>query len=114
MSTALAAVIQITSTGNKVANLATCKRLIGEDHKLFTIYLSYTFDVSHSLERAKQRGAIMAFLPEGFDFIADSKEETFRMAETLEGNTISTYRAIARSENFVQNVSKCIYKMYDS
>jgi len=29
MSAKLAAVIQITSTGNKVANLATCKKLIG-------------------------------------------------------------------------------------
>jgi len=38
----------------------------------------------------------MAFLPEGFDFIAETKEETFKMAETLDGETISTYRTIAK------------------
>lgn len=75
MTGKLAAVIQMTSTANKVANMATCKRLI---------------------EMAKARGASMAFLPEGFDFIAETKEETLSMAETLDGQTITAYRGIAR------------------
>jgi hypothetical protein len=38
----------------------------------------------------------MAFLPEGFDYIAESKDDSLSMAETLDGETISAYRQIAR------------------
>ena len=47
-------------------------------------------------ESAKARGASMAFLPEGFDYIAETKEQSLSMAETLDGDTISAYRQIAR------------------
>ena len=38
----------------------------------------------------------MAFLPEGFDYIAESKDQSLSMAEPLDGDTISAYREIAR------------------
>jgi predicted amidohydrolase len=38
----------------------------------------------------------MAFLPEGFDYIAETKEQSLSMAESLDGDTISAYRQIAR------------------
>ena len=47
-------------------------------------------------ESAKARGASMAFLPEGFDYIAETKEQSLSMAESLDGDTISAYRQIAR------------------
>jgi predicted amidohydrolase len=37
----------------------------------------------------------MAFLPEGFDYIAESKEDSVTLAEDLNGDTISAYRSIA-------------------
>ena len=47
-------------------------------------------------EAAKARGALMAFLPEGFDYIAETKDESSSLAEALDGATISAYRQIAR------------------
>ena len=38
----------------------------------------------------------MAFLPEGFDYIAESKDDSVSMAETLNGVTVAAYRDIAR------------------
>ena len=50
-------------------------------------------------EAAKARGASMAFLPEGFDYIAESKEDSLSLAEALDGDTISAYRSIARESS---------------
>ena len=41
----------------------------------------------------------MAFLPEGFDYIAESKEDSLSLAEALDGDTISAYRSIARESS---------------
>ena len=38
----------------------------------------------------------MVFLPEACDYIADSKQQSMDFAETLEGETISKYRQLAR------------------
>ncbi|KAM9424267.1 deaminated glutathione amidase isoform 2-T2 [Pholidichthys leucotaenia] len=71
----LAAVCQMTATPDKEANFAAGKQL---------------------LEEAKERGASMAFLPEGFDYIASSREETLSLSESLAGETISRYTQLAR------------------
>ncbi|KAJ8336653.1 hypothetical protein SKAU_G00378730 [Synaphobranchus kaupii] len=71
----LAAVCQVTSTPDKEANFAACKRLV---------------------EQAKKRGACMVFLPEGFDYIGSSRDETLELSESMEGDTISRYTQLAR------------------
>uniref|UniRef100_A0A3Q3X4N1 Deaminated glutathione amidase n=1 Tax=Mola mola TaxID=94237 RepID=A0A3Q3X4N1_MOLML len=66
----VAAVCQVTATPDKAANLSACKQLV---------------------EEAKWRGASMVFLPEGFDYIGSSREETLSLSENLTGDTISQY-----------------------
>lgn len=71
----LAAVCQVTATPYKEANFSACKQLV---------------------EEAKERGACMVFLPEGFDYIGSSREETLSLSESLGGETISRYTQLAR------------------
>jgi len=71
----LAAVCQVRVTPDKEANFSACKRLV---------------------EEAKERGACMVFLPEAFDYIGSSREETLSLSESLEGDTISRYTQLAR------------------
>ncbi|XP_034086299.1 deaminated glutathione amidase [Gymnodraco acuticeps] len=78
MSTSLrsvAAVCQVTATPDKQANFSACKQLV---------------------EEAKGRGASMVFLPEAFDYIGSSREETLSLSESLTGDTISQYSQLAR------------------
>lgn len=74
----VAAVCQVTATPDKEANFSACKQL---------------------LEEARQRGACMVFLPEGFDYIGSSREETLSMSEPLGGDIISRYTQLARWGN---------------
>ncbi|KAG7241522.1 hypothetical protein INR49_025427 [Caranx melampygus] len=81
MSTApqsVAAVCQVTATPDKEANFSACKNLV---------------------EEAKERGAGMVFLPEGFDYIGSSREETLSLSESLTGDTISRYTQLARKSH---------------
>ncbi|XP_041635769.1 deaminated glutathione amidase [Cheilinus undulatus] len=71
----VAAVCQVTATPDKQANFASCKQLV---------------------EEAKAGGASMVFLPEGFDYIGSSREETLTLSESLTGDTISQYAQLAR------------------
>lgn len=71
----VAAVCQLTATPDKQANFSACKQLV---------------------EEAKERGASMVFLPEGFDYIGSSREETLSLSESLAGDTISQYTHLAR------------------
>ncbi|XP_046708502.1 deaminated glutathione amidase isoform X2 [Silurus meridionalis] len=71
----VAAVCQMTSTPDKEANFTTCKRLI---------------------EQAKEGGASMIFLPEGFDYIGSSREETLQLSESLQGDIITRFSQLAR------------------
>ncbi|MBN3304671.1 NIT1 amidase, partial [Amia calva] len=74
-SNPVAALCQVTATPDKEANFESCSGLV---------------------EQAREGGACMAFLPEGFDFIGSSREETLRLSETLEGETIGRYAQLAR------------------
>ncbi|XP_026208276.1 deaminated glutathione amidase [Anabas testudineus] len=71
----VAAVCQVTATPDKEANFSACKQLV---------------------EDAKERGACMVFLPEGFDYIGSSREETLSLSESLAGDTVSRYTQLAR------------------
>ncbi|XP_056156580.1 deaminated glutathione amidase isoform X2 [Lampris incognitus] len=71
----LAAVCQLTCSPDKRANYAACRRLV---------------------EQAKERGAGMIFLPEGFDYIGSSREETLALSESLAGDAVSQYTRLAR------------------
>lgn len=71
----LIAVCQLTSTPDKEQNFTSCSRLVRE---------------------AAQRGACVVFLPEAFDFIGSSKQETLSLAESLEGDLIMRYAGLAR------------------
>lgn len=71
----LIAVGQMTSTSDKEQNFSTCSRLIRE---------------------AAARRACMVFLPEAFDYIGGSTEETLSLAEPLQGDLIQRYRGLAR------------------
>lgn len=72
----LAAICQMTATPNKEANFSTCRKLV---------------------EEAREKGASMVFLPEGFDYIGSSREETLSLSESLAGDTIARYIKVARS-----------------
>ncbi|XP_009301196.1 deaminated glutathione amidase isoform X2 [Danio rerio] len=74
-SVPVAAVCQMTASPDKEANFRTCTRLV---------------------EQAKVGGASMVFLPEGFDYIGSSREETLQLSESLDGETISRYTHLAR------------------
>ncbi|XP_028330115.1 deaminated glutathione amidase [Gouania willdenowi] len=71
----VAAVCQVTSTPDKAANLSSCAELV---------------------EEAVQRGASMVFLPEGFDYIGSTRDQTLSLSESLQGPTLSSYRDMAR------------------
>ncbi|XP_030017447.1 deaminated glutathione amidase isoform X2 [Sphaeramia orbicularis] len=71
----LAAVCQVTATPDVEANFSACKQLV---------------------EEARGRGAGMVFLPEGFDYIGSSREETLSLSQDLEGDTVSRYKELAR------------------
>ncbi|XP_034532089.1 deaminated glutathione amidase [Notolabrus celidotus] len=71
----VAAVCQVTATPDKQANFSACKQLV---------------------EEAKAQGASMVFLPEGFDYIGSSREETLSLSESLTGDTISQYTQLAK------------------
>ncbi|KAI7814175.1 deaminated glutathione amidase isoform X1 [Triplophysa rosa] len=74
----VAAVCQMTSTPDKEANFTACKRLV---------------------EQATEGGASMVFLPEGFDYIGSSREETLHHSESLDGDIITRYTHLARKLN---------------
>ncbi|CAL1591333.1 unnamed protein product [Knipowitschia caucasica] len=74
-SVPVAAVCQITATPDKEANFSACKTLV---------------------EEAKDRGASMVFLPEGFDYIGSNREETLSLSESLDGQTVTRFSEIAR------------------
>jgi predicted amidohydrolase len=65
----------MTSTPDKEANFSVGKRLV---------------------EAAREGGASMVFLPEAFDYIGSSRDETLALAESLTGDTISRYTQLAR------------------
>ncbi|XP_048041500.1 deaminated glutathione amidase isoform X3 [Megalobrama amblycephala] len=71
----VAAVCQMTATPDKEANFSACTRLV---------------------EQAKEGGASMVFLPEGFDYIGSNREETLALSETLDGDIITRYTHLAR------------------
>lgn len=71
----LVAVCQVTATPDKKTNFFACKQLV---------------------EEAKEQGAIMVFLPEAFDYIGSSREETLSLSESLTGDTMSQYAQLAR------------------
>ncbi|CAL8242053.1 unnamed protein product [Merluccius merluccius] len=73
-SNPVAAVCQMTSTPDKEANFSVCKRLV---------------------EAAREGGACMVFLPEAFDYVGSSRDETLSLAESLTGDTISRYTQLA-------------------
>ena len=71
-----AAIVQLTSTSDKISNFTRVKRLI-EDAVL-----------NHK--------AKVVFLPEGFDFIGESTTQTLQLAESIDGPLISQYKSLAR------------------
>lgn len=71
----VAAVCQMTASPDKEINFSACKRLV---------------------EGAKDGGASMVFLPEGFDYIGSSRDETLMLSESLSGDLISRYKQLAR------------------
>ena len=68
------AVLQMTSTSDKLRNRSKCQSL---------------------LQKAKSYGAQAAFLPEAFDFIGESAKQTIELAESLneKDGTISFYQS---------------------
>lgn len=41
----------------------------------------------------------MVFLPEAFDFIGENKEETFHLAEPLDGLLVTSLKDLAKTNN---------------
>ncbi|XP_062305636.1 deaminated glutathione amidase [Osmerus eperlanus] len=72
----VAAVCQVTATPDKETNFSACRQLV---------------------KGAKEGGASMVFLPEGFDYIGSSRDETLMLSESLSGDIISRYKQLASS-----------------
>ncbi|KAI1296939.1 Nitrilase and fragile histidine triad fusion protein NitFhit [Halotydeus destructor] len=75
---ALVAVCQLNCKGNKDENLAHATQVI---------------------RRAASLGCRMAFLPECFDMICDTRKETLANLEPIDGPLITQYRALAKECN---------------
>ncbi|CAH8863481.1 unnamed protein product [Trichobilharzia szidati] len=69
--------IQMQSTSNKLQNFEQAAKYISE---------------------AKTSGVKMVFLPECFDFVGSSVNETLSLAEVLDGPLITNYRSLATRE----------------
>ncbi|ODM92781.1 Nitrilase and fragile histidine triad fusion protein NitFhit [Orchesella cincta] len=69
------ACIQLCCTEDKTKNFETARSLICQ---------------------AKEKNAKMIFLPEAFDYIGRSKEESAQLSETLDGPLITSYRNLAK------------------
>ncbi|KAK2166489.1 hypothetical protein NP493_1318g00016 [Ridgeia piscesae] len=67
--------VQMTSTSNKEDNFCQAKSLI---------------------ERAKQKGAQMVFLPECFDMVGETLHQAVAQSESVNGATITRYRSLAK------------------
>ena len=76
-STCRVALLQITATSDKLENRKTCSGL---------------------LQKAKESGAQVAFLPEAFDFIGESSAQTAELAEFVNkpNGTIDFYKSKAK------------------
>lgn len=70
------AVAQMTSVSDKEKNMVTCEDLV---------------------KRAAAAGAKMVFLPEACDYIAESKNESIKMAESIHGPLVTRYCSLASS-----------------
>ncbi|GCC44026.1 hypothetical protein chiPu_0028280, partial [Chiloscyllium punctatum] len=70
----LIGVCQLTSTGDKERNFTECQALVRE---------------------GAERGVKFLFLPEAFDYVAPSQEQTLSQAEPLEGDLIQRYLHLA-------------------
>ncbi|XP_021232087.1 nitrilase homolog 1 isoform X2 [Numida meleagris] len=71
----LVAVGQVTSTPDKEQNFSGCAALV---------------------RAAARRGACLVFLPEGFDYIGRDSAQTLSLAESLDGELMARYSALAR------------------
>lgn len=75
MSQNIIAVCQMTATNDKDRNFDVFKKLVVE---------------------AKKAKAKIAFFPEACDFVGSSKEETFHLAEPLDGPLVKKYKELAQ------------------
>ncbi|NXQ58097.1 NIT1 amidase, partial [Anthoscopus minutus] len=78
VSPGVVAVLQVTCTDDKEHNWQQCSSLV---------------------RRAAARGAQAVFLPEGFDFIGASPQQSLALAEPLDGDIVGRYRQLARECN---------------
>lgn len=69
---------QLTSTSDREKNYSVCEELI---------------------KSAKSRGAKVVFLPECFDHVGESKEQSVQLAESLDGPLMNKYRNLASSNS---------------
>ena len=71
------AVCQMNSTSDQERNIRICTELISE---------------------ASDEGAKVVFLPECFDYIAENKTDSIKMAQSLEDSTIEYYKNLAKKK----------------
>ncbi|XP_002168676.1 deaminated glutathione amidase [Hydra vulgaris] len=72
------AVCQMNSTDDKERNIRICTELINESY---------------------DKEAKIVFLPECFDYIAENKTDSVKMAESLEGDIIKHYKNLAKEKS---------------
>lgn len=72
------AVCQMTAKSDKAVNFAVCKSVV---------------------EKAALAGAKMVFLPEACDFMGENKQQTFELAEPLDGPLVNQYKDLAKTRN---------------
>ena len=72
---AIAAVAQMTVSNDLAANIKQANSLV---------------------EKASGQGASMVFLPEAADFIGESREQTYQLAQPIGGSTVMVFREMAR------------------
>ena len=67
----------------------TCKANKNDNFKEF----------ENQIENAKKAGCKLVFLPECFDFIGESKQQTYELMESIDGQLITKYRQLAAKLN---------------
>lgn len=94
--------LKTLSTVQSIAMSSRIEAVYGK-HLVAVCQLNCKFDKDENFSKAEgiiqaaaNFGAKMIFLPECFDFVAPSRKDILKAAETIEGDTVTKYRSLAK------------------
>jgi len=104
------AVGQITSTSNIANNIALCAKLITQaaSQGAQVVFLLFLFFFLIQYFNCNYKNLKMLFLPEAADYIAESKDQSLSLAQSLDGEFVSSIKEHALKSNIW--VSVCCHE----